>query len=136
MVPLDLDAHRLPISTAPIVTSGCWHRPERAFCTRARATKIGCGRYKSVGVGSGISVTWTSRTSLARRRGVRFYEFEGTRDHCPWLAVPEAIEFQQALGWAAIRQRNDTLASHVCEVLGEQIRLPMATPAIPRCAGS
>src|SRR5205814_4599845 len=32
---------------------------------------------------------------------LRFYEFEGTRDCCPWLAVPEAIAFQERLGWAA-----------------------------------
>ena len=26
---------------------------------------------------------------------IRCYEFEGTRDICPWLAVPAAIDFQQ-----------------------------------------
>ncbi len=67
---------------------------------------------------------------------LRFYEFEGTRDYCPWLAVPEAIAFQEALGWAAIRQRNGSLASHVCEVLGEQLQLPLATPRHPELPGS
>ena len=30
---------------------------------------------------------------------IRFLEFEGTRDICPWLAVPAAIDFQTELGW-------------------------------------
>ena len=33
--------------------------------------------------------TRTPATSSARRRGSRFLEFEGTRDVCPWLAVPD-----------------------------------------------
>src|SRR5262249_36106958 len=29
---------------------------------------------------------------------LRFLEFEGTRDVCPWLAVPSAIDFQADIG--------------------------------------
>ena len=38
-------------------------------------------------------------------RGPRFLEFEGTRDVCPWLAVPEAIDFQADIGVERIRGR-------------------------------
>ena len=34
---------------------------------------------------------------------IRSFEFEGTRDPCPWLTVPTAIAFQERLGWASIR---------------------------------
>ena len=43
----------------------------------------------------------------------RQLEFEGTRDVCPWLVVPEAIDFQAKLGWDAIRQRMAELQAHV-----------------------
>src|SRR5207248_2029709 len=49
---------------------------------------------------------------------LRFLEFEGTRDVCPWLAVPSAIEFQAKLGWEAIRRRIDELVRHVRSRLG------------------
>ena len=41
---------------------------------------------------------------------LRALEFEGTRDPCPWLAVPTAIDFQAALGPEAIRARIAELA--------------------------
>ena len=34
---------------------------------------------------------------------LRLFEFEGTRDPCPWLAIPAAIDFQEELGWERIR---------------------------------
>jgi len=34
---------------------------------------------------------------------IRFYEFEGTRDVCPWLAVPTRHRLQQGLGLDVIR---------------------------------
>src|SRR5262249_5290491 len=40
-------------------------------------------------------------------------EFEGTRDPCAWLAVPEAMEFQKNLGWERIRERNLELSAYV-----------------------
>lgn len=64
---------------------------------------------------------------------LRFYEFEGTRDICPWLAVPTAIDFQQALGWQDIRARNELLVRHARQRLG--MRLPPATPEHPRLHG-
>jgi isopenicillin-N epimerase len=49
---------------------------------------------------------------------LRQFEFEGTRDPCPWLAVPTAINFQAGLGWDDIRRRNEQLAAHVRARLG------------------
>ena len=43
---------------------------------------------------------------------IRFLEFEGTRDICPWLAVPAAIDFQAELGWDAVRARIAELAEY------------------------
>jgi isopenicillin-N epimerase len=66
---------------------------------------------------------------------MRFYEFEGTRDYCPWLTVPAAIEFQEGLGFAAVRERNETLVQHVHNLLGENLGLPPRTPRRPELHG-
>lgn len=66
---------------------------------------------------------------------LRFYEFEGTRDVCPWLAVPAAIDFQAGLGWEAIRRRNRALVDHVCNRLGSIGGLTPATPRNPKLSG-
>jgi isopenicillin-N epimerase len=63
---------------------------------------------------------------------IRFLEFEGTRDICPWLAVPTAINFQAGLGWAAIRRRIAQLA----DATRKTIDLPLATPAVPGLHGA
>jgi len=55
---------------------------------------------------------------------IRFLEFEGTRDICPWLAVPAAIDFQAGLGWESVRARIARLAEHTRRA----IDLPLATP--------
>ena len=60
---------------------------------------------------------------------LRFLEFEGTRDPCPWLAVPSAIDFQASLGWDAICERLARLVRHVRQRLGEELKLPAVTPA-------
>jgi isopenicillin-N epimerase len=56
---------------------------------------------------------------------LRFLEFEGTRDCCPWLAVPAAIDFQREIGWQPIDARNRALARHV------RHRLAFLRPATP-----
>lgn len=56
---------------------------------------------------------------------LRRLEFEGTRDCCPWLAVPDAIDFQTALGFGRIRQRMRELVTHV------RSKLPWLRPATP-----
>lgn len=63
---------------------------------------------------------------------IRQLEFEGTRDVCPWLAVPEAIDFQEQLGLGAIRTRIEELVRHTRRV----IALPPETPEHPALHGS
>ncbi|VTU00221.1 isopenicillin n epimerase : Isopenicillin N epimerase OS=Amycolatopsis lactamdurans GN=cefD PE=3 SV=1: Aminotran_5 [Gemmataceae bacterium] len=65
----------------------------------------------------------------------RFLEFEGTRDFCPWLAVPAAIDFQAALGWAAVRARIADLAAYTRKVIGDT-GLSLATPAARGMSGA
>ena len=59
---------------------------------------------------------------------VRFLEFEGTRDICPWLAVPAAIDFQAGIGWENVRGRIAELAAYTRRVIGDT-GLSLATPA-------
>src|SRR5262249_38317226 len=56
---------------------------------------------------------------------LRFLEFEGTRDCCPWLAVPAAIDFQREIGPERIDARNRKLVRYVRE------RLEFLTPETP-----
>lgn len=63
---------------------------------------------------------------------IRQLEFEGTRDVCPWLAVPTAIDFQEQLGLDAIRGRIEELVQYTRRV----IPLPPETPAHPALHGA
>jgi isopenicillin-N epimerase len=65
----------------------------------------------------------------------RFLEFEGTRDICPWLTVPEAIDFQARIGVQRIRKRIAELAAYTRERLGT-VGFKLATPAVPGMHGS
>jgi isopenicillin-N epimerase len=62
---------------------------------------------------------------------LRAFEFEGTRDPCAWLAVPAAIDFQESIGLANIRDRNLELSNYVRKRLGDELRLEPATPVHP-----
>ena len=62
----------------------------------------------------------------------RFLEFEGTRDLCPWLAVPWAIDFLAELGWDNVRSRIAELAAHTRRV----IPLKPATPDVAGLCGA
>lgn len=66
---------------------------------------------------------------------IRFLEFEGTRDFCPWLAVPAAIDFQTELGWDAVRGRIAELAAYTRKVIGDT-GLSLATPPTPGMHGA
>jgi isopenicillin-N epimerase len=59
---------------------------------------------------------------------LRRLELEGTRDVCAWLAVPEAIAFQNQLGFERIRGRMRELADHVRRRLNGLRGLKPATP--------
>jgi len=66
---------------------------------------------------------------------LRYYEFEGTRDICPWLAVPAALDFQAALGFDLIRSQNAHLVAHVRDRFGRIDGLTLATPVPPALHG-
>jgi isopenicillin-N epimerase len=67
---------------------------------------------------------------------LRFLEFEGTRDPCPWLTVPEAIAFQEGLGWGRIRERIGELTRYVRRRLTGLAGLAPATPDHPALHGA
>src|SRR5262249_54861253 len=65
----------------------------------------------------------------------RFVEFEGTRDVCPWLAVPDAIDFQVGIGIDRIRGRIAELVDYTRMRIGASGLKP-ATPSLPALRGS
>jgi isopenicillin-N epimerase len=67
---------------------------------------------------------------------LRALEFEGTRDPCAWLAVPDAIDFQAGLGWDAVRARIRHLTNKVWERFNGLCGLRLATPADPALSGA
>jgi isopenicillin-N epimerase len=67
---------------------------------------------------------------------LRALEFEGTRDVCPWLTVPAAIDFQAALGWENVRARVAELAQFVRDKLTGHCGLELATPPEPGLHGA
>jgi isopenicillin-N epimerase len=67
---------------------------------------------------------------------LRALEFEGTRDPCPWLAVPAAIDFQDELGWERVRGRIAELAGYVRHRLDGLAGLTLATPPHPEMHGA
>ncbi|MBI3410097.1 MAG: aminotransferase class V-fold PLP-dependent enzyme [Planctomycetes bacterium] len=91
-----------------------------------------------------LQVSWGWKPSRARRDQqdrfgstgrIRFYEFEGVRDYCPWMAVPAAIDFQAALGFEAIRERNEKLVRYVRQRLDGLCGLTVTTPRHPSLHG-
>ncbi|MFF0161858.1 aminotransferase class V-fold PLP-dependent enzyme [Streptomyces sp. NPDC005263] len=66
---------------------------------------------------------------------LRRLECEGTRDLCPWLAVPESIDFQARLGHDRIRLRRRELADHARQRLTGWQGLEPATPESPDLSG-
>jgi len=77
---------------------------------------------------SGQSVGPDARDAYGSTPRTRFLEFEGTRDICPWLAVPAAIDFQTALGFDNVRARIAELGAYTRKVIGDGVGLPLATP--------
>jgi isopenicillin-N epimerase len=67
---------------------------------------------------------------------IRRLEFEGTREVCPWLAVPAAIEFQAGIGFEPIRERMRELVRHVRRRLTGLAGLRAATPENPELSGA
>jgi isopenicillin-N epimerase len=67
---------------------------------------------------------------------LRAFEFEGTRDPCPWLAVPTAIDFQGGIGWERIRARIAELTGFVRKRFAKLKGLQPATPIHPDLHGA
>jgi isopenicillin-N epimerase len=67
---------------------------------------------------------------------LRALEFEGTRDPCPWLAVPAALDFQDGLGWDRVRSRIAELTAYVRRRLTGRCGLQPVTPAHPDLHGA
>jgi isopenicillin-N epimerase len=92
-----------------------------------------------------LQVSWGWRPDRARLDGrdvfgttprLRHFEFEGTRDPCPWLAVPAAIDFQAGLSWDRVRARIGELTGHVRRRLTGLCGLRPATPDHPHMHGA
>lgn len=66
----------------------------------------------------------------------RFLEFEASRDICPWLVVPDAIQFQTEIGWSRIRDRIAELAAYTRSAIGRRFQLPLATPDVAGLHGA
>jgi isopenicillin-N epimerase len=67
---------------------------------------------------------------------LRELEFEGTRDFCPWLTVPAAIDFQANLGFDRIRARIAELVDYVRHSLDGHWGLRLHTPPTPGLHGA
>ena len=67
---------------------------------------------------------------------LRLLELEGTRDVCPWLAVPAAIQFQAEIGRERIRERIGELTAYVRRRLTGLCGLAPATPERPDLHGA
>jgi len=84
-----------------------------------------------------LQVSWGWRPDRARlderdefgsTPRLRQFEFEGTRDPCPWLAIPTALDFQAELGWERIRTRIAELTRQVRRRLTGLAGLASNTP--------
>nr|CAA39986.1 isopenicillin N epimerase [Lysobacter lactamgenus] len=62
---------------------------------------------------------------------LRRLECEGTRDICPWFAVPEAIGFQRSFGADAGFAHRRALAGYARERFAESLGWAVATPPDP-----
>jgi isopenicillin-N epimerase len=67
---------------------------------------------------------------------LRFLEFEGTRDPCPWLAVPTAIDFQAEIGVDRIRARIGELTHYARRRLDGLGGIKLTTPDHPEMHGA
>ncbi|RTL26700.1 MAG: aminotransferase class V-fold PLP-dependent enzyme [Burkholderiales bacterium] len=67
---------------------------------------------------------------LGRTPFERSMQWQGTRDISAWLAVPEALRFQQRHDWPSVRQRCHELAAHALQTLTQRHGLsPIAKPS-------
>ncbi|QFU92991.1 aminotransferase class V-fold PLP-dependent enzyme [Amycolatopsis sp. YIM 10] len=76
------------------------------------------------------------RTEFGSTPRLRNLECEGTRDLCPWLAVPDAIDFQAGFGHERVRARARELAAFTRERLSGRHGLEPVTPEHPELSGA
>lgn len=67
---------------------------------------------------------------------LRRLECTGTKDLCPWLAVPDAIDFLAGYGYPAMWQRMRELSSYTRRSLTERLGLVAITPENPAMSGA
>ena len=67
---------------------------------------------------------------------LRHFEFEGTRDPSAWIAVADAIAFQEEIGFDRICTRIGELTSYVRNRLTGLAGLTLATPDHPEMHGA
>jgi isopenicillin-N epimerase len=110
-------------------------------CHKWLLAPMGCG-FLYMGAGNEgrlqpLQVSWgyqpdhhrlDEREEFGSTPRIRFLEFEGTRDLCPWLAVPKAIDFQAEIGWEEIRSHNEELVQYTRKRMGEVSGLQLHTP--------
>jgi isopenicillin-N epimerase len=77
-----------------------------------------------------------SRDAYGSTPRIRFLEFEGTRDLCPWLTVPTAIDFLAHYGFNNIRGRIAELADYTRRTIGDRIGLRLASSPAPGLSGA
>ena len=67
---------------------------------------------------------------------LRSFECEGTRDLCPWLAVPTAIDFHRAIGVERVRRRMRELADLARRRIAAVPGTELVTPDQPDLRGA
>ena len=93
----------------------------------------------------GAGVLWCRRAHQERMRptvishgcGSGFtqaFDWTGTRDPSAWLSVPAAIEFHNAAGAAALRERNRMTAFTAATRLAAQFGTELAAPEAMHCS--
>jgi len=76
-----------------------------------------------------ISHGWTSRSP--RAKFLEEFDWTGSDDPSPWLAVPEAIAFVGSLvpgGWPEVRRRNRELARSARRLLADAVGVRVPAP--------
>jgi isopenicillin-N epimerase len=109
--------------------TGCLHAAPEALA-RLQPLHVSWGGRPTDDVTAADTLDAAGRTAR-----LRALEIEGTRDLCPWLALPDAIELQAALGLSQIRARQRTLAAAVRAQLTGWRGLAPVTPDDPALSG-
>jgi isopenicillin-N epimerase len=132
MVPLDLDR------VGAAWTTGNLHKwicaPKGAAFLHARRDRQPGIRPSTISHGANAPLGGDGRTRYRAE-----FDWQGTLDPTPWLAVPAALRFVGSLvegGWPAVMARNHALAGRAREVLGATLGLEPSVPAPDAMLGS